>query len=202
MKKLEVVVDFDTERPEATGVLATLTYDDEEQDCPDLSIEAHLDGVRLADSPNSTGRVSEGCQVGFFLIELPPPAAPESTIRFREGSAQASFGIVRLLEPHYLMSAVPDRPVLTAGDRVTLTWSVDSDEISALDAFFVREPEAVQVEPELDAQQVTVTTPSLASGDWMLSLGVVAQAAVVDCVGAPLCKASIFGDSALPVTVE
>jgi hypothetical protein len=198
--KLAVFADFDPELSNPRAI-ASLSYEYDGEDCPDLSITAHVDDVAFLESPNGTGRVSEGCQVGFFIAEL-PPAAAESTIRFSDGVTEASFAVAHLLEPRSLAPSIAEGAVLSAGDRIDFTWSVDTDEIAALDAFFVRGEEATQVEPELVDHQATVTVPSLPPGDWTLSLGVIARAAVIRCVGAPECEASVSGNGVLHITIQ
>jgi hypothetical protein len=155
------------------------------------SITATLDDVSLADSPNATGSVGDGCQAGFFLTATPPAPGAQSIVRFRDGTGEASLTAARLLEARSL-SGLADGDVVHAGDQLTLEWSTDSDQITTLEAIFFAG--AVQQMGVAEAVGTTlhVTVPALANGTWSLQLSVFADPPIVACVGAESCTAEVF----------
>ena len=199
--RLSLVADFDEQFANSFGLLAGLTYRHEGEECPTFDLSADVDGIALASSSHGTEEVEKGCKIGFLLDEAPPPAAAESTIRFHDGTDEASFTVARLLDPRFPIPSMPEGTMLSPGERVEFTWPVDTDVIDHVDAWFARGTET-EAEAALAGDQLTVFVPSLAPGDWTLSVLGVAHGSVVGCEGAEECSALIFGATSLPVTIE
>lgn len=200
--RLSLTTDFDAASPTTAKLLAALTYARIDDACPDLTITADLDGTPFVVSPNGTGKVPDGCQLGYYLETQTVEDANSSTVTFRDDTAEATFTVDKLLQPRAL------RPQLEAGARVAsdgslaFSWPFDSDELSVVDAYFKQGPKVTRGDVRITGNGVTVALPSLEKGDCSVTLGALAKGSVTACHHADECVATIGGDGELTFVIE
>ncbi len=200
-KQISLLLDFNRPPPSSMtppSVSAFLQYEDDTDVCPALSIGAALDGVMLTPDATTSGNAGGVCLIGFVLSGDPPPDAPQSTLRFADKSGSASYTLTRLLEPRSFSTTATSA---SAGDTLTLAWSVASDTLDNAAATFVSDTTMLMATPTIDGTTATVTVPTLDPGSWMLQIAPLAHAAQVTC-DVDTCSNAIGSTTTLPLTIN
>ena len=81
-------------------------------------------------------------------------------------------------------------------------WSVDSDELKSADAYFKQGSETIKAVARVAGNDVNVSVPELAAGNWNVELGAVAAGSIGSCSNAAECLATIAGNGALAILVQ
>jgi hypothetical protein len=204
-KQLSLIVNFN---PPATTppllppvVLAFLQFDQLTVDCPMLDLTATLDGAMLSPSANLTGSSGNSCLVAFGLAPALPPAGTQSTLRIADDrGGVASYTTARLLDARAMTTTVVAGSVVHAGDVLTFTWPVDTDQIASVGATFVSGADQQEATTAFAGTTVSVTVPSLAPGSWTVHVDLTANPASTACTGAAQCGALVSGKTQLDVS--
>jgi hypothetical protein len=196
-----LLADFDPPSPQPPAIAAFLQFNSHSSSCPTLRISADLDGVSLADAPNGTGSTATGCQLAYYLTAAPPPFAAQSTLRFSDASGVASLSGTRILERRTLTANVANGATVHVGDIIDFFWSTDSDTITSVGGAFLTGSAQQDVSADVSGTTAHVVVPTLAVGDWQLSMSALADAATTNCSGAAACGVQVSGRGSVDVTI-
>ena len=200
-KQISLLVSFNRPPPMSTtppSLSALLQYENDTGVCPPLSISATLDGVMLTPDPATSGSAGAVCLLGFELSGAPPPAAPQSTLRFADASGSASYTLARLFDARSFTTTTMSAH---AGDALALDWSVASDTLDGAAAAFVNDTTKQSATPSIAGTTATVTVPALAPGSWTLQIAPLAHAAQQAC-DVDICSNAIGSTTTLPLTID
>ncbi|HEY2743833.1 MAG TPA: hypothetical protein VGL86_04395 [Polyangia bacterium] len=200
-KQISLILDFNRPPPSSStppSVSAFLQYANDADVCPALSIAAALDDTMLTPDPTTSGSAGAVCLLGFVLSGMPPPDAPQSTLRFADVSGSVAYTLTRLLDPRGFATTATS---VNAGDKVTLDWSVATDTLDTASATFVSGTTMQTATPTIAGTTATLTVPSLRSGSWMLQIAPLAHAAQVSC-DVDTCSNAIGSTTTLPLTIN
>ncbi len=200
-KKIILVADFTPPQPPPTpSIIASLQFASGPS-CPDLPVEATLDGVALSSAPNATGNLGSACQIGFVLTGTPPPARQQSVLTLVDAEEELSAAIGHLLDSRAIVSSAAVGAI-TAGDQISFQWSTGSDQILTADAYFGAGNIQQQALTSISGTTISLTVPTLAANTWNLQLSVLAAPNIVSCPDATACDVEVFDQTQLTVNVQ